>query len=602
VDAPTGTGKTWSYLTPAIRWATEQPGRRIVVATANILLQEQLLEKDLPELARRLPWPFRTALLKGKAHYLCRARYAEFGEKVDRFADEGERDEAISVFEWARGTQFGDRATMPRPVSDATWARFSVDADDCVGARCPQYEQCGARLARGMAASAHVIVVNYHLLFAHLAFGGLLPGFNALVCDEAHGLPDVARQFFGYRLTEGGVERLVGRLRALAAVLPDTPGVVTMRARARAVAVELSAAGAALFAELHALAAPRRPAGGGPCVLRVPVPPVLAATGPFLEQVRRAGRVGAWAGERASETVHRGRGALIERNAGGLERITTALLGAPNPNLVYWIGYGKTPSPRFEARPLDVGRLLRERLFSEYPRTILCSATLPDAEALRSEFGLPPDAEALSVPSPFDTRARALGVVPASMPVYKHDERATYQRVAAEAIRDVVRQARGRTLVLCARMDAVAPYAAALEGCGYRVLRQGDGPRGEIARQFREDVSSVLIATASFRTGLDVPGESLSCVVIDRIPFSPPDDPIFATLVERLGRAEAMRRYSMPRAMVEVRQGVGRLLRTATDRGVVVILDRRINRGALMPMRWTGDVAEIGRFLDGGAL
>jgi ATP-dependent DNA helicase DinG len=537
-EGPCGTGKSVAYLAPSIRHAAEH-GRRIVVATATNALSEQLVTKDLPMLANALPWEFTFALLKGRANYACLERVDAYASPEELRADGHELDR---VREWARGSATGDLRELTFQPSKRVLDRITVGPDACPRRECDSYARCFYERAKAEALAADIIVTNYHVLFASielLKLTGehcLLPPFDVVVLDEAHEAADVAREFFGWSLGARAFDTLAGHaLDVGKPVLADA----------------LQRQGREFLEEVRRQCPPGRHRGG----LDLNVAPLLVT----LEEVKR------WVGQTAAQVATR-----------AAQRIQN-WIGAEDPDQVYWLETSDRGYTSLRACPIEVGPVLRAELFQAAKSVIAVSATLTVNGTFafaRAEMGAPEDARELEVPSPFDFQTQARLVVPRALP----DPRdASFTSASADMLERVVEQCNGRTLALFTSYKALdaahARLARTFEG-RYRILRQGESPRAELIRTFREDVHSVLLATQSFWTGIDIPGEALTGLVIDRLPFPPPNDPVGLALAERLPNAFSA--YTVPKAALLLKQGVGRLIRTRDDVGVIVLLDNRL--------------------------
>lgn len=552
-EGPTGTGKSVAYLVPAIRAALVEL-RRTVVVTSNIALQEQLVRKDLPELRRALGQDFRFAMLKGVSNYACRE------ELEDAMLDPSSPREVFDVGAWAQRSETGDLSELEREPPPKTRQLVTTTSDDCLGSRCPSADSCFVLRARNLARVAQVLVVNYHLFFADLKIRSEgaertpLPDYDAVVLDEIHNAAGIARGFFGGRLSMGSIKHVQARLFK---VRPD-------------VAKSLEDAGSLFFFQ--------------------------------LEDYRRGDRYRARLEDESPvgwETLHHqlriaakflrddatGREALEAKKlmsaadtADKQAQFLTDAMGLHDPaNVVYSVEEG-TPAagPALVGTPIDVAPYLRQHLWDS-PRVgtvVGTSATLGDGrtfDLVAREVGADA-AKQVEVPSPFDWPRQAMVVVPPGLPIPKARE---WPAKVCEALADAVHAAGGRTLALFTSRKMLAEAARSLRAaCPYRVLVQGEAPRTKLVEDFRRDVRSVLLGTNSLWEGVDVQGEACSCVVIDKLPFDSPDDPVESVLSER--NREHFKRSALPRAVLRFRQGAGRLIRTATDRGVIVVLDDRI--------------------------
>ncbi|MCQ3811417.1 MAG: ATP-dependent DNA helicase [Acidimicrobiia bacterium] len=589
VAAGTGTGKSLAYLVPLVMG--EGPS---VVATATKTLQDQLVEKDLPQLADALGLPVRFAVLKGRSNYLCVQRLKEHTEDDQLSLDiaEGSKAEISRLAAWAGQTDTGDRAELDFEPSHAAWDALSVSGRECPGAqRCPSGSTCFAEKARNNANTADIVVVNTHLYCLHLfSETPLLPEHNTVVVDEAHGLEDIVSDTAGLSLTGGRFDELARSIRSVVAQ--------------SAAADEVADAGA----RLPAAPPPGGRSGGAPRAPRAVVPQRAAADevadaglrlrealAPFRDKplpaplpeelqdvaVLARGRVEQAAGElRAVPDDAPGdvgprklravlaAGALMEDLARAVESQATE---------VAWVS-GPESSPAWRIAPIQLGELLSERLW-EHTTAVLTSATIP--MNLGEILGLAPDDhDAINVGSPFDYEANTLLYCAKHLP----DPRSPgYESAIHEELAALITAAGGRTLALFTSYRALDRAVEVLrEELDFPIYSQRDLPKAELLRRFAAEVESCLFATMSMWQGVDIPGEALSLVAIDRLPFPRPDDPLLEARRERYGR-NAFRLIDLPRAATRLAQGAGRLIRRTTDRGVVAVLDPRM---ATAGYRW----------------
>jgi len=641
VAAGTGTGKSLAYLVPVV-----SSHKRVVVATATKALQDQLANKDLPLIARGLGQPVKWAVLKGRSNYLCRQRLYElerlgeqqqldapFAEALDvppgveafgadpseagRGARQSSSARAIAARQigeevrrlaaWAGSTASGDRAELEFEPSIPAWSSVSVTADECPGARrCPSASECFAESARARAAAADIVVVNLHLLGADLRCGGeVLPEHDALVIDEAHELEDVLAASLG-------VDVSPGRLRALASSARGALTAAGRRAQrgddtAPARAVESVLGVAARFEELLADGEDRRlpPGLGGEIGEQVTL--MVDRLERLGVELRRAsdasGGTGGIGGQGGAGTALGGDAAQrCLRALLGVDRCREELAAciAAGGDEVVWVTGGIRPA--MHSAPLDVSETMSAQVFSAMP-VVLTSATLPRGLAVR--MGAPSDSTAeLDVGSPFAYKAHGLLYCAASLPDRRRPEA---EPAIHDEIEALVLAAGGRTLALFTSRRAMTLAAEVLAGrLPWPVLVQGELPKAALLEALSSQSAACLFATMSFWQGVDVPGPALTLVIIDRIPFPRPDDPLMAARREAAGRA-GFQQVDLPRAATLLAQGAGRLIRTATDRGVVAVLDPRLAKAsygptlvkALPPMRRTRDRAEAEAFLRG---
>ena len=627
-EAGTGIGKSLAYLVPAVAWA-DANDERVVVSTATINLQQQLMAQDLPLVQRMLGTEVKSCLVKGRGNYLCLRRLREAhadAQGMPAAAAEGALDahaaaEVRAIYEWSLASPTGSRSDLPFPTAGATWDLVCSEGDACNALRCPDREACFVLRARREAAAARLLVVNHHLLFADLAIrlaggGGrealasaaVLPGFRRIVFDEAHAIESNAASFFSQRLARTGLERLAGRL--VSTRHGGRHGLVPRRADWFIAAGRDLNTVLAQVEQLRRLAgrleraAARQLAGEPAAVLDVAgdggLAEALDATGATLASL--AGAVSAALD--AAEAADRDDADAVElriqarrmRAAAQLcERLSTVPARADGHlagNAVRWVeGFRRrdgTAAARLVVTPVEVAPLMRAAIFDRYPSVVLTSATLTVA----GDFGFWCGRVGLAgvtsrpvfteqYPSPFAYREQALAGIPVDAP---EPTAAEHQAWLGRYLVAVLRASRGRALVLFtsyAMLDrSFRQVQEPLAAAGITVLRQGDDDRHRLLDRFRGDTASVLLATDSFWEGIDAPGEALSLVVICRLPFSVPSHPVAAAQMARVAEsgADPFLSLTLPRAVMRVRQGFGRLIRRHDDRGVVLFLDVRLAR------------------------
>ncbi len=576
VQAGTGTGKTIGYLVPAIL-----AGKTVVVATATKALQDQLAAKDLPFLQLHLGQRFDFAILKGRSNYVCMQRVRELQDRdtgqleMEEFAATT-KVEINRLVAWAGSTNTGDQADLTWAPMDRAWQAVSVGSDECPGAkRCPMGEVCFAEAARERAAAADVIVVNMHLYGLHVGSGGvILPEHDVVVVDEAHQLEDIMSDTVGVEI--GG-----GRFTTLAAALKrvlDDPAVVAPIAETPS-----------LLRDMFAPLLGQR--------LSVPLPATvqeaLVTARNRLQNVQNALRAIETDVAEAQQRKLRG-----QQLATRLQESIDLALGKLDGYVAFVSGGPEYP--KLEVAPLEVGNVLANGIWSQ--RTgILCSATIPSS--LGARVGLPAgEFEDIDVGSPFDYEHHGLLYCALHLP----DPRdGGYAKAVHEELVSLIGAAGGRTLALFTSWKAMDAAAEAVRArLDVPVLTQRDLPKTALVKAFSEDEQACLFATAGFFQGVDIPGRTLSLVTIDRIPFPRPDDPLLSARREKLGPA-AFGEIDLPRASMLLAQAIGRLIRTANDRGVVAVFDRRLGTAnyrwdivkALPPMKRTRERAVAEAFL-----
>jgi ATP-dependent DNA helicase DinG len=592
IEAGTGTGKTLAYLIPAIR-----SGRKVVISTATKSLQEQIFQKDVPFLQKHFAPGLKVALMKGRANFLCRQKVHQMeGQALLKGVDE--IDWFSQIKDWEKVTETGDRSELNFLPDDAElWNRIDARSDLCTGEKCSEFQNCFITAMKMRAAEADLIIVNHHLFFADLAirqddFGSILPEYAAIVFDEAHEIEDVASDYFGRQLSSYRFEELARDVEAMLRLLnvdaaPLRKHLVRMRERGRSFFEAFpEREGRYPFgpAERKAFLVCNHDAYDELATAVKRVEAELAAITPKPEEIIALAR-------RASE-VRRELGFLLESEAQGY---------------VYW--YERRGRGVFlAATPIDVSEILREKLFERFDTVVLTSATLAVGgrfDYAKQRFGVHPAKEVV-LPQEFNFSEQALLYIPHEMPDVR-DPR--FSAGAAQQIESLLAISRGRAFCLFTSYAQMRDVYERVSGrVPFPLLLQGTAPRSVLLERFRATSGSVLFATASFWQGVDVPGSQLSCVIIDKLPFAVPSDPIVAARVRALqedGR-NPFAEFQIPEAVLALKQGFGRLIRTKTDRGILAILDNRIRRmhygkiflDSLPNYGITQDLAEAARFME----
>ncbi len=562
VEAGTGTGKTLAYLVPAIL-----SGRRIVVSTGTKNLQEQLFFKDVPFLQNHFDQPLRVCYMKGRNNYACRQKIYD-AEKEPILAGLEEVADFQIVREWEKQTETGDRAEIRQlPESSSLWAKLDARRELCSGQQCPQFERCFLTRMHQRAAESDIIIVNHHLFFADLAvkeeeYGGIIPGYAAVVFDEAHEIEDVAGQYFGASVSNYQILDLKRDVAALA----RRKGFGSEELdRILAGLEEQTTEFFGLFGNFEGRSGFREQAAFvedhageyGDLLLR------LELLGAHLETVKDA----------PDEVIP------LRRRAGELIGTLKFWMAGDDRSFVYWVEK-RGKGCYLQATPIDVSTLLAERLFDRVDTIILTSATLAvagDFVFTRARLGIQ-DARTLIVSGQFDYEKQALLYVPQHLP----DPRApVFTQAAAEEIVRLLELSRGRAFVLFTSYQQMRQvYDRVSFEIDYPTLLQGTGPRNAMLEEFRRTPHCVLFATASFWQGVDVPGEQLSCVIIDKLPFAVPSDPVVEARIQSIREegGNPFYDYQIPQAALALKQGFGRLIRSRSDRGVLALLDNRITK------------------------
>ncbi len=577
VEAGTGTGKTLAYLVPAVL-----SGHKVVVSTATRALQEQIFVKDVPLVAQALaPFgvPVRAALMKGLSNYVCLRRF----EEARASGAHGSDRDFVRIEAWLRETETGDRAELADLSEDASaWREVGSSSETRIGAGCEHHDRCFVTRMRREAEDAQIVVVNHHLFLADLALrtgprgahASVIPAYDAVVFDEAHQIDDIATDFFGVRVSSARVEallhdaeRTLAKANALEALASGPVRGTLEQARE---------ASKTFFARLVRAA----PQGGegrkvlGEDSLAEAVHDAHAALDLRLQALEAIALI------RGEESVR-----MLGHRAGELRDSLRDILRGTRVDedgevgdVVRWLDV-RPRSVSLGASPVDAGATLRARLFDRVPTVVCTSATLATSGAFhfaRSRLGAPPGTDEMLVPSPFDFASRAALYLPEDLPE-PSDPR--FAEGAADRIADLVTMTGGGAFVLCTSTRAMRTLHALLRSrTRLPLLLQGERPKHMLLSKFRSSGHAVLVATMSFWEGVDVPGWALRLVVIDKIPFAPPDDPVLAARSARQERegGNAFAQIQVPAAAMTLKQGFGRLIRSQDDSGVVAILDRRI--------------------------
>lgn len=591
-EAGTGTGKTVAYLVPALL-----AGGKVIVSTGTKTLQDQLFQRDLPAVRAALEVPVSAAVLKGRANYVC---HYHLGRNLNdaRLPSRAAVAELQAIARFARRTRAGDRAELGAVAEDSpAWAAATSTRENCLGTKCPDYAACFVMQARRDALAADVVVVNHHLFFADVVLkdegmAELLPACNTIVLDEAHQLPETASDFFGESVSTGQALDLCRD--ALAEGLAAAPDVRELPDRVRALdkaARDLRLAVARKEARVAAAA--------------------LEQDGEFVPAVACLAR--------AIGVLHRGLDALAERSeglancarrAGEMAARLARWTDAEGAEVIRWVEVF-AHAVALRMTPLSIAAPFRRQLDGPPRAWIFTSATLAvcgDFSHYRDELGLE-GADTACWDSPFDYAANALVYLPPALPLPNSAE---HTDAVVDSVLPVLAASDGRAFLLFTSLRAMRQAHARLQerlraaGLRLPLLLQGEGSRSELLERFRRLGNGVLVASASFWEGVDVRGEALSVVVIDKLPFAPPDDPVLAARLEHLRRAgrNPFVDYQLPHAAIALKQGAGRLIRDEHDRGVLVLCDPRLLAksygrqllDSLPPMPRTRAIADVEAF------
>jgi len=591
VEAGTGTGKTLAYLLPAIC-----SGRRVVISTATKSLQEQLYQKDVPFLQKHFAPNLKVAVMKGRSNFLCLSKMHALADQPMLKGME-EVDAFRQIRDWSKLTETGDRTELTfLPDDSELWSRIDARRDTCTGKKCPEFEKCFLTQMQNRAKEADLIIVNHHLFFADLAlkqddFGSILPEYSAVVFDEAHEMEDVASDYFGQQISNYRFEELARDAdHAMRLTKTGSPTLLRRTQRIR----EKSRAFFDSF-----------PPRDG----RFPF--TRQEREAFLEQHREAydallNACKAMETEFAALTQKPEELTRIARRSFEIRQEFSFLFESNEKNYVYWFER-RNKGVFLAATPIDISQILREKLFEAFDTVILTSATLTVAgrfEFIRQRLGLD-HAKECALPPEFDFEQQALLYLPQKMPDVRD---AGFAGKAADEIVQLLELSQGRAFCLFTSYSQMNDlFERVRTRVDFPLMLQGTAPRFVLLERFKNTPNAVLFATASFWQGVDVPGEQLSCVIVDRLPFAVPSDPIVAARVRALqdeGR-NPFSEFQVPEAVLALKQGFGRLIRAKTDRGVLALLDTRIQRmpygkiflESLPRYRRTNDLEDVSRFL-----
>ena len=610
VEAGTGTGKTLAYLVPAVAAATARGGR-VVISTGTKNLQEQLMEKDIPFLQRVLPRKFTASYMKGRNNYAClnRIKKAETMPVLDGLDDVDYFDQ---VRRWARDSQVGDRAELTNlPENLSFWRFIDARSETCLGQKCPDFDPCFITRMRQRATDSDLVIVNHHLFFADLAlrggdYGQVIPDYSAVIFDEAHTIEDVASEYFGAQVSSYQIEDLIRDLQ----MLPITD-VSANRELTRSAARTMRFAeqfwmgfnsGRGEEGRLPLLPGTfaRKKAGG-----EIEAPPLGEAYLHLDGALRRMETTLDALKDRPPEVEN------LLRRIRELRFNLEFIVAGDDRSFVYWMerrGRGVF----LRASPIDVSGLLQDKLFEKVETVVLTSATLASAGSfafVRERLGLLENTDELIAPSSYEYEKQAVLYLPAHMP----DPRsAQWTEAAAAEIVRILKITQGRAFVLSTSLSGMrALYERVAPLVNYPCFMQGEASKTGLLDKFRTTPHAVLFATSSFWQGVDVRGEALSCVIIDKLPFAVPSDPVVAArqrFIDDQG-GSSFYEYSVPQAIITLKQGLGRLIRSATDRGLLSVLDPRLRTQgygrlflkSLPPCHVTSDLEEAAQRLNLGS-
>jgi ATP-dependent DNA helicase DinG len=591
VEAGTGTGKTLAYLVPALL-----SGKRIVVSTGTKNLQEQLFFKDVPFLQQHFARPLKVCYMKGRNNYACRQKIYD-AEKEPVLSGLEEVADFEIIQQWEKSTEFGDRAEIKTlPEGSTAWAKIDARTDMCTGQKCPNFERCFITLMHQRAAESDIIIVNHHLFFADLSLrdenyeGGILPEYDAVVFDEAHDIEDVAAQYFGVAISNYRLQELRRDIEAMGRSKKfGTQELDRILQRLDNLTIQFFG----LFGDVE-----RRVAFQGRDAFRDENEEIYSDLLAALDLIGSNLKV---IQNPPDEIVP-----LVRRTL-ELGLALRFIMEEEDERYVYWVerrGRGCF----LQATPIDVSPILSEKLFHKVDSVILTSATLAVAGGFaytEKRLGLA-GARGLVVPSHFDYRKQTLLYVPQHLPEPRSP---AFSKAAGEEVARILEYSRGRAFVLFTSYQQMRlVYDQVSFDIEYPTLLQGTAPRTALLEEFRTTPHAVLFATSSFWQGVDVPGEQLSCVIIDKLPFAVPNDPVVNARIESIRNAggNPFYEYQIPQAAIALKQGFGRLIRSKSDRGVLVLLDHRITKqrygqvffDSLPDYRFSTNLEDVEKFFD----
>jgi len=603
VEAGTGIGKTLAYLIPAV-----QSGQKVVISTGTLNLQDQILNQEIPFIRRHLD-PGLTALcVKGRQNYICLYRYRQLAaDQQQRLFANQEGGDRLST--WLQKTETGDRTELEwLPDDSPLWRQISATAAQCLGSYCPDDGACFINRLRKKAAAARLLIVNHHLFFSDLAlrrsgYGEVLPRYESVVFDEAHHLEAIATTYFGTTFSHYQVFELANDIKQL-----------TANELGKNAAGKLARAADLLVAQTEHFAGLFPDQKG-----KFPLADFIGATPQWEREVQdladRFQRLlelvhdHARPGDILSTVLSRG-----EELLASLHKVTASIHGRDDDEMngtIQWYDR-RARTVSLTVSPIEIAGVLQEALYSKIRSCIFTSATLAaggEFTYFLERLGLPPDTATLSLPSPFDYEGRTLLYIPVNVPddPFPQPGAENFLEKIEQKIYDVLLASRGRGLVLFTSINAMHHvYRFLSDRLPYPVLLQGEAPRSMLLETFRKQSDSVLLAVASFWEGVNIPGESLSCVIIDKLPFEVPNDPIIMARLNKIRQqgGNPFLDFQIPRAILALRQGVGRLMRAATDRGLLAILDvrlfsksyGRIFRNSLPPSPVTRSFTDVKHF------
>lgn len=613
-EAGTGVGKSYAYLIPAFYWTIENK-EKVIISTGTINLQQQLCEKDIPAVEKIIGKKVNYILMKGRQNYVCLRRLNDASAVLDLFEDE--TDELKSIAQWAAATDTGDKSNLPFMPSENVWAKVNSESDACMGMRCPYHNECFVMKVRKEAAGANLIVVNHHLLFADIESrlsgagyddAAVLPPYHHIIFDEAHGIENAATSFFSQSMNKFKLNKLInqmyrhrknsetGHLCSLAILSANEESAgeaydVTNRIKNDLINLEIASRDL-LGSDYSKRLYDETARDFGPTL--VSINQLAQDLGTFANIIRVV--MEGVDNDDKDVPFYWESKIILRRLDDYVLLLKNFTLWDEKRDSVYWIQQKKLPPDMvkdgdnlytvFNQTPLDISSLMNEGVFEPMASVICTSATLKTGRdfkywAGRSGIHYVERQRVLcrEFMSPFPYKTNMLFAVPSDAPL---PEKMEYQQWVEMALPRLISAAKGRTLVLFTSYESLKSahktVVASMRGFEGRIMRQGEDDNSKLLDAFKNENESVLFATDSFWQGVDIPGESLSQVIIVKLPFTVPNDPVFVARSEAIEKrgGNSFMELSVPEAVIKYRQGIGRLIRTGTDKGVVVVLDRRI--------------------------
>jgi ATP-dependent DNA helicase DinG len=561
IEAGTGTGKTFGYLVPLVL-----SGKKAVISTGTKNLQDQIYFKDIPLLQEAAGLEIDAMVMKGRKNYLCVHKYHQFSAQSTLPYSGHGRGIGKRISTWLKETEFGDRAELSwLPDEDPLWDSLSSSSDQCLGGRCPSLKDCFLNPLRSKAARTQILIVNHHLFFSDLkvkkgGFGEIIPRYQVAVFDEAHKVEEIATSYLGESLSTRQITDFADELEK--GLGPHRRNGEEMKKQLAL--LRMAAEGLRAFFQGRQ----EKDRLDGETLSEI-------AEGPAKEMGRGLRAIQDRCGPLADESMALSAGMA---RAADLENLLGEIFYPRGSNWLNW--YEKRrKSLTIHASPLDISGEMQKLLLHKVKTAVFTSATLSTYgtfDFVRSRLGLPPETLSAGFPSHFDFKTHTLMYVPKDLPSPGENH---FAKQAAHRIGEILERSQGRALVLFTSHSNMNEVYHTLEGSlPYSLLKQGDAPRSVLLERFREDLHSVLLATGSFWQGVDVPGESLSCLIIDKLPFDSPGEPLVAARIEAVRErgGNPFMEYQVPAAIITLKQGLGRLIRKSTDRGVFTLLDKRV--------------------------